>query len=107
MLALTHRANTLEKAFSAFYVQTPFSPRRVLSLAVMRADARVPGVLELAVMWTDARAPQPLHLYRVCCFVLLVPTPLMYRVPRVSPGVTARKLFPPRVGPGGEVRYTS
>ena len=48
----------------------------------MRADARVPGVLELAVMWTDARAPQPLHLYRVCCFVLLVPTPLMYRVPR-------------------------
>ena len=28
----------------------------------------------------------------VCCFVLLVPTPLVYRVPRVSPGVTAPKL---------------
>ena len=30
-----------------------------------------------------------------CCFVLLVPTLLVYRVPRVSPGVTAPKLFSP------------
>ena len=30
-----------------------------------------------------------------CCFVLLVPTPEEYRVPRVNPGVTASKLFPP------------
>ena len=30
----------------------------------------------------------------MCCFVLLVPTPEEYRVPRVSPGVTAPKLFP-------------
>jgi len=29
------------------------------------------------------------------CFVLLVPTPEEYRVPRVNPGVTASKLFPP------------
>ena len=31
----------------------------------------------------------------MCCFVLLVPTPEEYRVPRVNPGVTASKLFPP------------
>ena len=31
----------------------------------------------------------------MCCFVLLAPTPEEYRVPRVSPGVTASKLFPP------------
>ena len=31
----------------------------------------------------------------VCCFVLLVPTPEEYRVPRVAPGVTASKLFSP------------
>ena len=31
----------------------------------------------------------------VCCFVLLKPTPEEYRVPRVNPGVTASKLFPP------------
>ena len=31
----------------------------------------------------------------VCCFVLLIPTPEEYRVPRVNPGVTASKLFPP------------
>ena len=31
----------------------------------------------------------------VCCFVLLEPTPEEYRVPRVSPGVTASKLFSP------------
>ena len=30
-----------------------------------------------------------------CCFVLLVPTPLVYRVLRVSPGVTAPILFSP------------
>jgi len=30
-----------------------------------------------------------------CCFVLLIPTPEEYRVPRVNPGVTASKLFPP------------
>ena len=29
------------------------------------------------------------------CFVLLVPTPEEYRVPRVNPGVTASQLFPP------------
>ena len=29
------------------------------------------------------------------CFVLLIPTPEEYRVPRVNPGVTASKLFPP------------
>jgi hypothetical protein len=28
-----------------------------------------------------------------CCFVLLIPTPEEYRVPRVTPGVTASKLF--------------
>jgi hypothetical protein len=32
---------------------------------------------------------------RVECFVLLEPTPKVYRVPRVSPGVSAPKLFPP------------
>ena len=32
---------------------------------------------------------------RRCCFVLLIPTPEQYRVPRVNPGVTASKLFPP------------
>ena len=31
----------------------------------------------------------------VCCFVLLEPTPEEYRVPRVAPGATASKLFPP------------
>ena len=31
----------------------------------------------------------------MCCFVLLIPTPEEYRVPRVNPGVTASKLFPP------------
>ena len=31
----------------------------------------------------------------LCCFVLLIPTPEEYRVPRVNPGVTASKLFPP------------
>jgi len=31
----------------------------------------------------------------VCCFVLLIPTPEEYRVPRVNPGVTASKLSPP------------
>ena len=30
-----------------------------------------------------------------CCFVLLIPTPEEYRVPRVSPGVTTSKLFSP------------
>ena len=30
-----------------------------------------------------------------CCFVLVVPTPEEYRVPRVNPGVTASKLFLP------------
>jgi len=30
-----------------------------------------------------------------CCFVLLIPTPEEYRVPRVNPRVTASKLFPP------------
>jgi hypothetical protein len=30
-----------------------------------------------------------------CCFVLLIPTPEESRVPRVNPGVTASKLFPP------------
>ena len=39
-------------------------------------------------------APTSIH---PCCFVLLVPTPLVYRVPRVSPGVTAPKPFPPTV----------
>ena len=32
---------------------------------------------------------------QACCFVLLIPTPEEYRVPRVNPGVTASKLFPP------------
>ena len=31
---------------------------------------------------------------RPCCLVLLAPTPKLW-VPRVSPGVTAPKLFPP------------
>ena len=31
----------------------------------------------------------------MCCFVLLIPTPEEYRIPRVNPGVTASKLFPP------------
>ena len=34
-------------------------------------------------------------VFPVCCFVLLIPTPMEYRVPRVNPGVTASKLFPP------------
>ena len=37
---------------------------------------------------------------RVCCFVLLIPTPEEYRVPRVNPGVTASKLFPPLLPSG-------
>ena len=35
------------------------------------------------------------HVVFKCCFVLLIPTPEEYRVPRVNPGVTASKLFPP------------
>ena len=31
----------------------------------------------------------------VCCFVLIEPMPEKYRLPRVSPGVTASKLFSP------------
>ena len=31
----------------------------------------------------------------MCCFVLSVPTPEEYWVPRVNPGVTASNLFPP------------
>ena len=34
----------------------------------------------------------PLQGVCVCCFVLLVPTWLLYRVPRVSPGITAPNL---------------
>ena len=48
----------------------------------------------------------------VCCFVLLIPTPEEYRVPRVNPGVTASKLFPPlqvtpwcAPGPGPYLRH--
>jgi len=33
--------------------------------------------------------------FHPCCFVLLVPTPKVYRVPRASLGVTAPKLFSP------------
>ena len=33
----------------------------------------------------------------MCCFAVLEPTPKVYRVPRVSPGVTAPKLFSPTV----------
>ena len=38
----------------------------------------------------------------VCCFVLLVPTRMLYRVPRVSPGVTAPILrsLPSQTTPG-------
>ena len=35
------------------------------------------------------------QVHAACCFVLLIPTPEEYRVPRVNPGVTASKLFPP------------
>ena len=46
----------------------------------------------------DSRVPkEPFQRpkLRLCCFVLLIPTPEEYRVPRVNPGVTASKLFPP------------
>ena len=46
-----------------------------------------------------------------CCFVLLEPTPKVYRVPRVSPGVTAPKLFSPTsvagyAGPSSSLQTT-
>ena len=37
-------------------------------------------------------APDHHKVETLCCFVLLVPTWLLYRVPRVSPGVTAPNL---------------
>ena len=43
----------------------------------------------------------------VCCFVLLIPTPKVYRVPRVSPGVAAPKLFPPTSVVGYPIRQFS
>jgi len=48
---------------------------------------------------------------RVECFVLLEPTPKVYRVPRVSPGVSAPKLFPPTsvagyAGPSSSLQTT-
>ena len=52
-------------------------------------------------MWCRRRQRAPhdvgeLHaMSKSCCFVLLIPTPEEYRVPRVNPGVTASKLFPP------------
>ena len=42
-------------------------------------------------VWEDAN-PKNMFCSLVCCFVLLVPTWLLYRVPRVSPGVTAPNL---------------
>ena len=52
------------------------------------------------------------HVVFKCCFVLLIPTPEEYRVPRVNPGVTASKLFPPlqvtpwcAPGPGPYLRH--
>ena len=38
---------------------------------------------------------QVVDIVSECCFVLLVPTPEAYGVPRASPGVTASKLFLP------------
>ena len=47
----------------------------------------------------------------VRCFVLLELTPKVYRVPKVSPGVTAHKLFPPTsvagyAGPSSSLQTT-
>ena len=45
----------------------------------------------------------------MCSFAVLEPTPKVYRVPRVSPGVTAPKLFSPTsvagyVGPSASLQ---
>jgi len=46
--------------------------------------------------WKCGTGLFPLYTISIlCCFVLLIPTPEEYRVPRVNPGVTASKLSPP------------
>ena len=60
-----------------------------------RADALPPPLLVLGrerPVGVLACRALCLPTLSVCCFVLLVPTWLLYRVPRVSPGVTAPNL---------------
>ena len=52
--------------------------------------------MDLLLFYTwVARSRSGSSSFTACCFVLLIPTPEEYRVPRVNPGVTASKLFPP------------
>jgi len=55
----------------------------------------------------NGSVPRPRMILKIilCCFVLLEPTWMLYRVPRVSPGVTAPSSPPSRATPGPPLPY--
>ena len=101
-LTLT-RANTRVKSRADSFharerpVTRVISPRAVRGTLAAGQFARRIGESQ-----TRKRVSHYSSNWQVCCFVLLLPTPEEYRVPRVNPGVTASKLFPPLLPSRGD-----